>query len=189
MDIKDGTGKGYALKVDDEHMAHVLSVSEDLAEHTNEAHGGAYTMDIDGIQTDGVDYWVAIIKNTDDDPLHISGVTLWVPSFSNTQIMEMLVGGTLVYATNGTVVTPTNCNAGSGKTATGEFYVNDGSGNITTVVAGSIVGRYVFDTTPLTWTPPSRIILPKNACFMLRSDLAEKFTGFISFFYHNSQWN
>ena len=181
--IEDGTGSGNKAQVDDENRLHVSSVTLVEEHHVNEDEGEAYTMDIDGIQTDGVDYWLAIIKNTADKDLHITSVTLWVSAFSNTQILEALLGGTFVYATNGTAVIPRNCNAGSGKTATGDFYVNDGSGNITTVVVGSIAGRYIFGTTPIKWTKRSHWILPKSQCFMLRSDLAEKFTGYISFFY------
>lgn len=187
MNVEDGTGKGYKLKVDDENMAHVLSVSDTEAWHVNHDHQECYTMDIDGIQTDGANYWVAIIKNTNDDDMIIDSITGWVSSFSNTQIYEAYLGGTFTYASNGTVVVPTNCNAGSGKTATGEFYVNDTSGNITTVVTGSVVGRFVFGTTPILWTNPGDWILKKNGCFMLWSNLAEKLTGYITFYYHNPQ--
>jgi hypothetical protein len=188
MIIQDGVGTGRTLKVDDENMAHVLSTAAELPHHTNLAHGTAYTMDIDGIQTDGANYWLAVIKNTDDDDMVVTSITGWVPSFSNTQIYEAYIGGTFTYATNGTAVVPTNCNAGSGKTATGNFYVNDGSGNITTVVAGSVVGRYIFGVEASRWIPDADWIIPKNQCFMLWSDLAEKLTGYISFYYHNNQW-
>lgn len=188
-EIRDGTGTGNRVKVDDENMLHVLGVEAELQSHVNIQEGDAYTMDIDGIQTDGVDYWLAIIKNTSDLTMHITSVTLWVPSFSNTQILEVCMGGTFVYAANGTPVVPANCNAGSGKTAVGDFYVNDGSGNITTIGGTqAIVGRYIFGTTPIKAEKRTDWILPKNQVFLLRSDLAEKFTGFISFFYHNNQW-
>ena len=188
MLIEDGVGTGHKLKVDDENMLHSLCTCADLEHHANHAHGTAYTMDIDGIQTDGASYWLAIIKNTDDDDLIITSITGWVPSFSNTQIYEAYIGGTFTYAANGTAVVPANCNAGSGKTATGSFYVNDASGNITTVVAGSLAGRYIFGAEASRWEKKSGWIIPKNQCFMLWSDLAEKLTGYISFFYHNNQW-
>jgi len=187
MLIDDGTGKGNRAKVDDENRLHVDGIAISPEHHANHCHGEAYTMDIDGIQTDGANYWLAIIKNTDDVDMHISGIVGFVPSFKNDQIYEAYLGGTFVYATNGTAVVPTNMNAGSGKSATGEFYVNDGSGNITTVVAGDIVGRFVFGTTPIEWAAYGRWILPKNQCFMLWSNLAEKLTGTISFYYHNLQ--
>lgn len=187
MLIDDGTGRGYRAKVDDENRVFIDGVATMCDHHANHHHGEAYTMDIDGVQTDGVSYWLAIIKNTSDIDLQITEIVGWVPSFSNTQIYEAYIGGTFVYATNGTAVTPANLNGGSGKTATGDFYVNDGSGNITTVVAGDMVGRFVFGTTPIAWASGAHWILPKNQCFMLWSDLAEKLTGYVSFYYHNLQ--
>ena len=154
--------------------------------HTNHAHGDCYTMDIDGIQPDSTDYWLAIIKNSDDKDLIITSITGWVSSFENTQIYEACIGGTFTYASNGTAVVPCNLNAGSGKTASGDFYVNDGGGNITTVVAGSIAGRHIFTTTPGRWVKNSGWVIPKNQCFMLRSNIAEKLTGYISFYYHDA---
>ena len=189
MQINDGTGKAFSLKVDDENTAHVLAITSEDQHHANDAHGEAYTMDIDGIQTDGTNYWIAIIKNTSDVEMHITSITGWVSSFSNTQIYEAYIGGEFTYASNGTVVVPTNCNAGSGKTATGDFYVNDGSGNITTVTTGTLIGRYIFDATVTKWSKNSNWILPKNQCFMIWSNLAEKLTGYISFYYHNDQWS
>lgn len=188
MIIKDGL-TSTALKIDNKNMAHILGVIEPTQHYVNYDHGECYTMDIDGIQTDGANYWIAIIKNTSDDDMIITSVTGWVPSFSNTQIYEAYIGGTFTYATNGTAVVPCNCNAGSNKTATGSFYVNDTSGNITTVGTGTLVGRYIFTTTPSKWTKDSGWIIPKNQCFMIWSDLAEKLTGYISFYYHNNQWS
>ena len=187
MEVRDGTGQGFRAKVDDENRLHVDSISEGRAYHANELHGEAYSMDLDDATTDGANYWVAIIKNTADIDLHVSAVTLWTPAFDNTQIVEADIGGTFVYASNGTAVVPTNANAGSGKSAVGSFYVNDGTGNITTVVAGSIVGRHIFSTTPIKWQDDAQWILPKNQCFMLWSNIADTLTGYISFYYHNTQ--
>ena len=141
MEIRDGTGKGYSMTVDDENMAHVLATSASLQHHANHEHETCYTMDIDGIQTDGAGYWLAVMKNTSDDAMVVTSITGWVPSFKNDQIYEAYLGGSFTYAANGTAVVPANCTASSGKTAEGEFYVNDGSGNMTTIVAGTLVGR------------------------------------------------
>ena len=184
MLIEDGKGTGYKAEVDSGNRLKTYATSLAEEHHTNVAHGEAYTMDIDGIQPDAADYWVAIIKNTADDDLIITSITGWVSSFKNDQIYEAYIGGTFTYASNGTAVVPANLNAGSGKTATGSFYVNDGSGNITTVVAGSVAGRFIFGTTPIKWVKSSGGISPKNQCFMLYSNLAEKLTGYISFYYH-----
>jgi hypothetical protein len=176
---------GTPAKVTDEGFLRTYAVNESEQLHVNEVEEEAYTMDIDGVQTDGANYWLAVIKNTSDSDMIITSITGFVPSFSNTQIYEAYVGSTFTYASNGTAVVPTNCNAGSGHSATGEFYVNDGGGNITTIVAGSIVGRFIFTTTATKWEKLSGWIIPKNGTFMLWSNLAEKLTGYISFYYHD----
>jgi len=187
MFLQDGNGNGYLANVDEEHRLHVKAVSMQMERHVAHDEGDAFTMDIDGIQPDSTGYWVAIIKNSDDRDLIITSITGWVSSFKNDQIYEAYVGGTFTYATNGTAVVPANLNAGSGNVAQGDFYVNDGSGNITTVVAGVVAGRYIFTTTPGKWVKGSGWIIPKNKCFMLYSNIAEKLNGYISFYYHDSE--
>ncbi len=143
----------------------------------------AFTMDIDGIQTDGAAYWLAIIQNghsTKD--LIVTKVVAWVPSFSNTQIYECVLGQTFEYATNGTPVVPVNEKSGVSGGAQGKFYVNDGSGNITTIGGtGLIHSRFIFSTTTLEWL--MELVVPPSQTFMIRSDLAEKLTGTIHFYY------
>ena len=154
-------------------------------EHEAALENNAYTMDIDGIQPDGANYWVAVIKNTADEDMVITSITGWVSSFENTQIYEAVIGQTFTYAANGTAVVPVNTKSGISGGADGDFYVNDGSGNITTVGGtGLIVGRYIFTTTPLKWTKGTGWIVPKNQTFMIWSNLAEKLNGYISFYYH-----
>ena len=164
----------------------LTSASSYTEDHEAALEGDSYTMDIDGIQTDGADYWLAVIKNTDDDPLIVTSINAFVPSYSNSQIYEVYLGSTFVYAANGTAVVPTNLRSGVIGGAEGEFYVNDGTGNITTIVAGSIAGRFVFTTSMTKWTKRSAWIIPKNQTFMIWSNLAEKLTGYISFYYHRS---
>ena len=187
MLIEDGKGTGFKAKVDDENALFVNAITNVGQEHANDHHGDCYTMDIDGIQPDAASYWVAIIKNTSDTNMHITSITGWVSSFKNDQIYEAYIGGSFTYAANGTAVVPANLNAGCGHSAVGDFYVNDGSGNITTIVAGSVAGRFIFGTTPIKWKKESHWVIPKNQCFMLYSNIAEKLNGFISFYYHNDQ--
>ena len=186
MIIQDGRA-GYTAQVDDENALLTNAITNTNQFHANHNHQTAYTMDIDGVQTADAAHWLAVIKITDDDDLIITSITGWVPSFSNTQIYEAVIGGTFTYASNGTAVVPTNLNTRSGHSPTGLFYVNDGVGNMTTVGDGSIAGRYIFTTTPTKWEKATGWIIPKNQCFAIRSDLGEKLTGYISFYYHNSQ--
>jgi len=187
MLIEDGVGKGYKAKVDDENRIHVENISLTYEQHVNEVHGEAYIMDLDAITLNSAGEYFAVIKNTDDIPLHISAITLFMAEFSDTAIVEAYIGGTFVYSANGTVVVPTNMNAGSGKTATGLFYKNDGVGDLATIVQGSIAGRYMFDRIATRWQKESHWILPKNQCLMFICEKSIRLAGYISFYYHNIQ--
>lgn len=147
--------------------------------------GEAYTMDIDGIQTDGANYWLLVIKNghsTKD--LVVEHIDAAVPSFSNTQIYEAVIGQTFVYLDNGTPVVPVNKKSGLTGGAQGDFYVNDGTGNITTVGGtGLIVCRHIFGVETSEWK--LGMVVPPAQTFMVWSDLAEKLTGVVHFFYRD----
>ena len=181
-----GWGKKNTVDVNAKGQLHTVAEAVS-ADYEATVINDAYTMDIDGIQTDGVAYWVAVIKNGHSmKDLVIMSVVGWVPTFGNTQIYEAVVGQTFVYATNGTLIVPTNDKSGITGGALGDFYVNDGSGNITTIGGtGLIVGRFVFDATPLSWHLD--IIVPPNQTFMIRSDLAEKLNGGIHFYYKDNR--
>ena len=177
-------GWGKKNTVDVNEKGQMLTFAEAVVpEYEAALENLAFTMDIDGIQTDGVSYWLAIIKNghsTKD--LIVTKVVAWVPSFSNTQIYEAVVGHTFTYATNGTAVVPVNEKSGVSGGAQGDFYVNDGSGNITTIGGtGLIHSRFIYSTTPIDWD--MSLVVPPNQTFMIRSDLAEKLTGSIHFYY------
>ena len=179
-------GWGRKNTADVNSKGELLTLAEASApDHRAAEDNDTFTMDIDGIQTDGVSYWLAVIKNghsTKD--LVVTSITGWVPSFSNTQIYEAVIGQTFVYASNGTLIVPVNVKSGIAGGAQGSFYVNDGSGNITTIGGtGLIVGRYIFGAEAGKWTKRSGWIIPPDQTFMIRSDLAEKLTGYISFYY------
>lgn len=188
MEIRDGTGTQRGLKIDDENMAHVLATCASVQHHVNDAHGEAYTMDIDAVTLNGAGEYFAVMKNTDDLDMHITSVTLFMPEFSDTAIVEAYIGGTFAYSANGNAVVPTNMNAGSGNTATGTFYKNDGVGDLATITQGNIAGRYMFDRVSMKWEKSTHWVVPKNTCFMLICEKAQRIAGYISFYYHNNQW-
>lgn len=157
-------------------------------DHFAARNADAYVMDIDSVTTDGANYWLAVIKNTDDDDLIVTSVTLWYAGgFNGDCIIEAYLGSTFTYASNGTLLVPANLRSGVTGGADGLFYVNDGTGNITTITAGSIAGRMLFDQKPTRWVKASGWVVPKNQTFMLWSDKdGETWRGFISFYYHRS---
>lgn len=174
-----------AMRVNTEGLAQVEGLSRNEQMHAALRHQLAFTMDIDGVLVSS-SYYIAAIKNTDDKKLVIDKVILWVAAFKDTSIVEASVGGTFVYAAGGTAVAPSNCDAESGKTATGSFYVNDGAAtDISTIVAGDITGRFLFTTLPTIWEKLSGWVIPKNGCFFLKHDVANDntFNGYISMHY------
>ena len=178
---------GDAQRVNSEGLALVEAMSRNEQMHANFIHQRAFTVDIDGVLVSS-SYYIVAIKNTDDNKLVIDKIVLWVASFKAASIVEASIGGTFVYAAGGTAVVPANCDAESGKTATGSFYVNDGAAtDISTIVAGDITGRFLFTTTPLVWEKLSGWILPKNQCFFLKHDPANDntFNGYISMHYED----
>jgi len=173
---------GDAMRVNTNGMAQVESLARNEQMHSALRHQDAYTMDIDSVVVSGAHYFVAI-KNTDDKKLVIDRATLFVNEFKDTAIVEASIGGTFAYSANGTAVVPSNCDAESGKLATGSFYVNDGVGDLATITAGDITGRFIFNILPLVWEKLSGWVLPKNQCFFLATGVDITFRGYISMHY------
>ena len=185
--IDDGTGSGNRAKVDDENNLHTHAVIDTSQYHTNHDHGEAYTMDIDGVVVDGDGYNFVYIKNGQDEDLIITSITFWANQNKDDNNIEVWLGHTLTSVLNNTSVVPANVNAGSGQAASGDFYVNDGGGNLTTLAGGVVAGRFKPTTSVQKWEKKSGWIVPKNQTFTLLTTKDNKFDGYISFYYHNSQ--
>lgn len=183
MIIEDGAGTGRKAKVNLENQIEAHIAMQYMQAWVAREKKEAYTMDIDNVAVSGAHYFVAI-KNTDDLDMVVTSVTLWVNEFKDTAIVEASVGGTFTYSANGTAVIPSNCDAASGKAASGSFYVNDGVGELATITAGDITGRHIFTTTPIKWMKNSGWVIPKNLCFFLRVEGGITFRGYVSFYYH-----
>lgn len=186
MIIKDGTGSGRTVRVCNENKLQVQSASMSYQLHANHDHGVAYTMDIDGIVVDGDDYNFLYIQNTNDEDLIITSITLWVSQNKDDSNVEVWIGHALSSVANNTSVVPANLNAGSGLAASGVFYVNNGSGNLTTLSGGVVAGRLKPTTSAHKWEKKSGWVIPKNQTFVLLASKDNKFTGYISFYVHNS---
>jgi len=185
--IEDGRGRGYKVSVDDENCMCVHAITSSNQRHACHVHGTAYTMDIDNVVVDGDGYYFLYIQNTDDDDLIITSITLWVATAKDDANIEAYIGHTIASAANYTAVVPTNVNAGSGLTADGVFYVNDGAGNLTTLSGGAVAGRWKPTTSVGIWENPSGWVIPKNQTFSLACTKDNTFRGYVSFFVHNSQ--
>lgn len=187
MLIDDGKGKGYKAEVDDENKLHVQAIADVGQFHTNHDHGTAYTMDIDNVVVNGDGYNFLYIQNTDDDDLIVTSITLWVATAKDDANVEAYIGHTLTSVANNTSIVPSNLNAGSGQSASGVFYVNDGVGNLTTLSGGVVAGRWKPTTSVGKWSKTTGWIVPKNQTFTLLATKDNTFRGYISFYVHNSQ--
>lgn len=153
--------------------------------HANEVHGDAYIMDIDGITASGDGFCFLYIKNEDEHKsLIITSITLWTASDKDDANVVATLGETLTGVANETIVVPSNLNAGSGHTADGTFYVNDGGGDITTLTDGKIVGRWKPRKLVGKWLKESGWMLTKNQTFTLKCGKDNKFYGYVAFYYH-----
>lgn len=175
---------GAAMNVNSENQAETFSVNVPLQHHAAHEHGEAYTMDIDNVVSDADGNCIVYIQNTDDKDLVITSITIWVASNKDDANLEAYVGEALSAVANNTSITPTNVNPGSAKAATGVFYVNDGSGDLTTLSGGAICGRFKPRETVQKWEKKSGWILPENQTFTLKCTKDNTFRGYISFYYH-----
>ena len=183
MLVKDGTGKGYSLKVDDENMAHVLATSVEVQHHINHAHQEAYSIVVSKTPTAAADCFL-YIKNDSDLDLMISSALLYAATDESVQV-KLGDSGT---ATGGAANTPVNRNAGSGKTA--DCTCEDGV-DITGLSGGSVVDEIAIDgatgSHKTVWR--SDLIVPKNSVatfYAVTGGIAIKMTLSIGF--HNNQW-
>ena len=185
--IEDGKGTGSKAQVDDENALIVNAITSSSQHHANHIHGGAYTMDLDGVVVAGDGYNFVYIQNTADEDMHITSINIWMNQAKEDDNIEVWLGHVLTSVANNTSITPGNTNAGSGQSASGVFYVNDGGGNLTTLAGGVVAGRWKPTATMENkWTKRSCWILPKNQTFTLLSSKDNKITGYISFYYHKS---
>lgn len=174
---------GQAVYVNGEGRMFTYAIVETEQLHVNEDETEAYTMDIDNVVVDSDGAYILNLQNTNNGNLIITSITLWTASSKDDSNVEAMIGTSLASAGT-TTVTPTNCNALSGLSATGTFYVNDGSGNMTVADAGLICGRHKVSTTPTKWIKESGWIIPKNQGFSLLCTKDNTFRGYLSFYYH-----
>lgn len=179
--------EGNPIGADKQHRMKTFSTifSED---HFAAMDADAYVMDLDGIATNGAEH-IAVIKNTDDDPMVVTSITIWVATFKDTTYVEAKLNETFTYAAGGTANTPVNLRSGVAGGADGLFYTIAAAGTDITTFAGTAVfgGRFIFTTTPIKWEKRSGWVVPKNQVFSLYNNGNDNtFYGYISFYYHRS---
>ncbi|MCP4569088.1 MAG: hypothetical protein GY841_16055 [FCB group bacterium] len=153
--IKDGTGKGYLAKVNDENMLDCWSVCESVEHHSNHDEKQAYHVLFNKTAT-GAGDCIFYAKNDSDTDLIVEGFWFRVASAEQVQIK---IGDTGTPA-SGTTITPVNNNAGSSNAAEGTF---EHGTDITGLSGGSVVEKYwLTSTASEMFNFEQDIVLPKN---------------------------
>jgi len=188
MQLTDGTGTNYAVKVDSNNKLRTYSITEPEPVWANEDFGLSYTMlafvtpDTQNPSESSLDTTCfAYLKNSDDKDLIIDEIRAWVGSSAEAFDIYINHSGTPV---GGTDVSPINMNLGSGKTATGTFLTGT---DITGLSGGTLFDRlripYDNDDHVASW--PSKLYIPKNKILSFHAnDGGQEIEFSISFHYH-----
>jgi len=124
LNIEDGTGKGYQVKINNENRMEVLSVSQELQHHISRDEQQVYQ--VVGELTDAINGTNTVLHIKNNSPtLHgvVSYIRLQTPGASGDgswlpdKGTYFQIGKDTSYSSNGTAVTPVNMNFISGNIA------------------------------------------------------------------------
>lgn len=185
MQIEDGMGTGKMAEVRD----HVLQVSTVSEAQRAALAGDAFVMHIDGITSSEDDFLLALIINEDGQNRDLIVTEVNAAGETNDNaVFEINLGGTFgATIANTTAVVPGNCLSGSGKTAGGLFYVNDGDGDITTET-GAYIGyaeKQPLENYSAKLAVPGGWIIPHGQSLSLSCTKNGKYHGCIHFYYRS----
>lgn len=191
IQIEDGTGRGYSASVSTENMLNTTSVQSSTEHHANHEHGLAFhllfqqtpTLNDPSIQEDTCFLY---IKNTDETDMCLEGILLRLAGSNVSEIVK-IVGNDTGSPVGGDNMTPSNCNLGSGRLATGVFYA---SNTITGLSGGTEIERiYIGSSNSSTYFNfENDIIVPKNKTITLyASTTGTEIDGSIIFNYHSTE--
>lgn len=183
--IEDGKGSGSSAEV----RKHILQVSTEDPALRAALNGDAYVMHIDGITSSADDYILALIINEDAKARDMIVAKVELAGETNDNcILEINLGGTFsATIANTTAVVPGNINGASRKPAGGLFYVNDGSGDMTTET-GAYVG-YAQKQALENYSAQLKIdggwVIPHGQSISVSATKDGKYTGCIHFYYRD----
>jgi hypothetical protein len=178
MQLEDGTGNAYKVKIDKTNRLHVDALVKTAEHQANHSMGKSYAVNFSATPAGAGDCFF-YMKNEDDLDIVAEGMSLYLPA---AEYVDIVLGdeGTPV---GGGAVTPVNLNGGSGNEATGTF--QDGN-DITGVSGGSVAYRiYKLASTGSEYINFEQdLILPKNSVFTLYVQTGTTaLAGYVDFFY------
>ncbi len=189
--IEDGKGSGKTAGVNVENRLEAECITSTVEHHVNHEEEGAYNVLLSQSPTAGDDC-IFYMENTNDVEMVIEGFKLGFKNATAVDAEFYVQIGDTGTRNSGTDVVPVNLNAGSGKTASGNFEKGaDLDGGSATLAGGSEIERFVFaDVQNLVTTNINfecDVILPKNQTLTLwASDAGATYYVTVIFYYHNA---
>ena len=169
--IEDGQGTGYSASVDDENRLRTLAITRSMEHESNQEHGDAYSIPFSQSPT-AADDCIYYMKNTSDTDMVIEGVTIGATDTGVADSVYFKLGDSGTRGTS-TDLTPVNLNAGSGKSADGDFEYGADIGTAGTLDGGTEFERLTVgngataDLISRDFNFPQDVILPKNGVFTI----------------------
>jgi len=166
--IKDGSGTGNTLRINEENRADVESVTRPIEQHINEAYSKAFVMSYVNVDPTGADDYIVYMKNTGTKNLHIHRMIARSEVVCTLTIEAVSATPGYVSATD-LVASPLTL--GSSNSLTGTF---KSDANITGLTSESILLRHrvpVVNTDHLI-DFPSHIIIPPGQALAIAVDSA-----------------
>lgn len=183
--IVDGTGKGYALKIDSDNRARVRSTVVPIDQHVNMLDGQSYACVV-SVTPAGAGNCFFYLKNTSEQEMHVNNLRLHATGAAEGIQIKLKDSGT---AAGGSTVTPVNKNTAVNYTATCTCEYGT---NITGLSGGSIVDiLYVAadaETAKFDWM--SDLLVARNdliSCYAITGSIPLVMTMNIYFHNHTAE--
>ena len=188
LTLKDNTGKGYGLKIDDKNR--LFSKSTSLSHQyviSREEQRAFQVVSEKAIAASEIK--LLLLKNTSDTrDMVISYIrleTIGAAASNVNAYWTVYVGGD--YASGGTAVTPVNMNVGSAISAEGDFYDATAS-TIVTSGTQNVIDKSFKANDLITYNKQGSIVMSKNSCLTISwtgSTAAGVARARVSFYYND----
>jgi hypothetical protein len=184
MIINDGRGQGNSMGVNDENRGLTEAVTLTKERHTNEDEGEAYHALFEQSPTANDDCIFYMVNSHTTKTMIVEGIWFSVSAACEVY-MQANAKGT---RNSATVITPVNCNFGSGNEAEGTFERGaDLDGGSATLTGGTEIERYVFraasDSSHFNFEQD--VIIPRNQTLTIWCDTSTAtVNGTVVFNYH-----
>ena len=164
--IKDGSGTGNTLRINEENRADVESVTRSITQHINEKYEKHFSLSFEDIDPTGADDYFFYYKNTGLKNIHFTKFRFNTTVAGSVEIRS--VTGTPSY-TSEAAVTPVNRSFGSSQSVTA---IINTDANITGLANAGTAIKLRLDTVNKDYTDdaPSHIILPPGQALALLWD-------------------